>query len=114
MAPNLVTLIGTLILLSSLVLCLSFDLTFSQELPGWVYIYAGISVFLYQTFDAMDGKQARRTNSSSALGQLFDHGCDAFAATSLVILGAQCLRLSNTFLTLGLLFGIDVISLCLT
>jgi len=24
--------------------------------------------------DAIDGKQARRTNSSSPLGQLFDHG----------------------------------------
>jgi ethanolaminephosphotransferase len=25
----------------------------------------------------MDGKQARRTGSSSPLGLLFDHGCDA-------------------------------------
>ena len=31
----------------------------------------------YQTLDAIDGKQARRTNSSSPLGELFDHGCDA-------------------------------------
>ncbi|TYH27573.1 hypothetical protein ES288_A02G078100v1 [Gossypium darwinii] len=28
-----------------------------------------------------DGKQARRTNSSSPLGELFDHGCDALAST---------------------------------
>lgn len=28
-------------------------------------------------FDNMDGKQARRTNTSSPLGLLFDHGCDA-------------------------------------
>jgi len=27
----------------------------------------------------MDGKQARRTGSSSPLGQLFDHGCDALS-----------------------------------
>uniref|UniRef100_A0A453R2M1 Uncharacterized protein n=1 Tax=Aegilops tauschii subsp. strangulata TaxID=200361 RepID=A0A453R2M1_AEGTS len=26
------------------------------------------------TFDAVDGKQARRTSSSSPLGELFDHG----------------------------------------
>lgn len=42
--------------------------------------------------DNIDGKQARRTNSSSPLGELFDHGCDSlfllltsfpfFAATS--------------------------------
>jgi ethanolaminephosphotransferase len=30
----------------------------------------------YQCLDAIDGKQARRTGSSSALGMLFDHGCD--------------------------------------
>lgn len=27
--------------------------------------------------DAIDGKQARRTGTSSPLGELFDHGCDA-------------------------------------
>lgn len=27
--------------------------------------------------DAIDGKQARRTNSTSPLGELFDHGCDS-------------------------------------
>jgi ethanolaminephosphotransferase len=31
----------------------------------------------YQTLDNADGKQARRTKSSSPLGLLFDHGCDA-------------------------------------
>merc|ERR1719410_1185267 len=35
-------------------------------------------MLIYQTLDNMDGKQARRTGSSSALGLLFDHGCDAF------------------------------------
>ncbi len=29
------------------------------------------------TFDNCDGKQARRTDTSSPLGELFDHGCDA-------------------------------------
>lgn len=27
--------------------------------------------------DAIDGKQARRTGTSSPLGEFFDHGCDA-------------------------------------
>ncbi len=27
--------------------------------------------------DNMDGKQARRTGTSSPLGMMFDHGCDA-------------------------------------
>lgn len=38
-------------------------------------------MFTFQTLDAIDGKQARRTNSSSPLGQLFDHGCDALSWT---------------------------------
>lgn len=33
--------------------------------------------WIYSTMDNIDGKQARRTNSSSPLGELFDHGCDA-------------------------------------
>ncbi|KAG4148264.1 hypothetical protein ERO13_D05G275900v2 [Gossypium hirsutum] len=41
----------------------------------------GYFYFLYQTFGAVDWKQARRTNSSSPLGELFDHGCDALACT---------------------------------
>uniref|UniRef100_N1R2U2 Putative CDP-alcohol phosphatidyltransferase class-I family protein 3 n=1 Tax=Aegilops tauschii TaxID=37682 RepID=N1R2U2_AEGTA len=49
--------------------------------PRWVHLAHGILLFLYQTFDAVDGKQARRTNSSSPLGELFDHGCDALACT---------------------------------
>ncbi|KAL8121017.1 hypothetical protein AgCh_017977 [Apium graveolens] len=47
--------------------------------PRWVHVAHGLLLFLYQTFDAVDGKQARRTNSSSPLGELFDHGCDALA-----------------------------------
>ncbi|XP_072980375.1 choline/ethanolaminephosphotransferase 1-like isoform X3 [Typha angustifolia] len=47
--------------------------------PRWVHLAHGLLLFLYQTFDAVDGKQARRTNSSSPLGELFDHGCDALA-----------------------------------
>ena len=37
-------------------------------------------MFLYQSLDAIDGKQARRTNSQSPLGELFDHGCDSVSA----------------------------------
>jgi hypothetical protein len=41
--------------------------------------YFGLNeMMLMQTFDAVDGKQARRTNSSSPLGELFDHGNRSF------------------------------------
>lgn len=34
----------------------------------------GIGLFMYQSLDAIDGKQARRTQTSGPLGELFDHG----------------------------------------
>ena len=46
-------------------------------IPRWVYLLNGVCMLAYQTLDNMDGKQARRTGSSSPLGMLFDHGCDA-------------------------------------
>jgi ethanolaminephosphotransferase len=38
-----------------------------------------VAILTYTNLDCIDGKQARRTGSSSPLGQLFDHGCDAIA-----------------------------------
>lgn len=57
----------------------------SLQTPSWVYWGLGIGIFVYQTLDAIDGKQARRTNSSSPLGELFDHGCDAVTCGLLVL-----------------------------
>lgn len=42
--------------------------------PWWVYFLCGFAVLAYLHLDCLDGKQARRTKSSSPLGQLFDHG----------------------------------------
>ncbi|EGG17169.1 CDP-alcohol phosphatidyltransferase [Cavenderia fasciculata] len=56
------------------------------DVPAWVSLLNIVCIFWYQTMDALDGKQARRTNSSSGLGELFDHGCDAIT-TFLVVLG---------------------------
>jgi len=51
-----------------------YDQTLAEDVPRWTYLGFGIGIFVYQTLDAIDGKQARRTGSSSPLGQLFDHG----------------------------------------
>jgi phosphatidylglycerophosphate synthase len=79
MAPNLVTLIGLFFNLSSFFLYLAYDLSLSKQLPPYFYIWTAVCLFMYQTLDAIDGKQARRTGTSSPLGQLFDHGIDALA-----------------------------------
>ena len=82
MAPNLVTLIGTLHVVLVQYICWPyiFPLTGAEVQSPSPAAMAGIAwcLFVYQTMDAMDGKQARRTGSSTPLGQLFDHGCDAY------------------------------------
>ena len=49
------------------------------KVSGWIPLALAITMFMYQTLDAIDGKQARRTGSSNALGELFDHGCDSLS-----------------------------------
>lgn len=65
----------------AVIIMLSHDTTFKEEVPKWVCVFSAIALFVYQTLDAIDGKQARRTGTSGPLGQLFDHGCDAMTTT---------------------------------
>jgi len=82
-APNLVTLSGFLQLVISYILTWWCSPDLSTPVPRWVALLTAFSLFMYQTLDAMDGKQARRIGASSPLGQLFDHGCDCLATLSL-------------------------------
>ncbi|KAM4097780.1 hypothetical protein ACJW30_07G027900 [Castanea mollissima] len=79
MPPNMITLIGFMFLVISALLGYIYSPRLDSAPPRWVHFAHGLLLFLYQTFDVVDGKQARRTNSSSPLGELFDHGCDAIA-----------------------------------
>ncbi len=54
--------------------------------------------------DNIDGKQARRTNSSSPLGELFDHGCDALNCPIGGIVQIAALGLGFTWRSLLVLF----------
>ncbi|XP_052482061.1 choline/ethanolaminephosphotransferase 1 isoform X1 [Gossypium raimondii] len=74
-----ITLTGFMFLVLSALLGYVYSPRLDSPPPRWVHLAHGLLLFLYQTFDAVDGKQARRTNSSSPLGELFDHGCDALA-----------------------------------
>ena len=82
-APNSITLFGLFIMLSSYVHVYYHCPTLEQcsvdndGVPGYIFLLNGIAILIYQTLDNMDGKQARKTGSSSPLGLLFDHGCDA-------------------------------------
>lgn len=63
-------------------------LSFFQA-PTWAYLACALGLFIYQSLDAIDGKQARRTNSSTPLGELFDHGCDSLSTGLLTFVYAN-------------------------
>ncbi|KAG1450034.1 hypothetical protein G6F56_008466 [Rhizopus delemar] len=91
MAPNLITLTGLIFMVINVVLAVFFAPNMETEGPSWLYFSFAIGLWLYSTFDNVDGKQARRTNSSSPLGELFDHGCDAVNCSFAAILQAAAL-----------------------
>ena len=66
--------------------------------PPWAIVLGAAALFVYSTMDNMDGKQARRTGTSSALGLLFDHGCDAINAG---LLGPLILAMATQGVTAG-------------
>lgn len=51
---------------------------------------------MYQTMDNVDGKQARRTGTSSGLGELFDHGIDSLNCTLASLLETAAMGLGTS------------------
>lgn len=91
----MVTLTGLFFMMASSGVYLLYDTTLSKELPMWTHLLCAFCMFMYQTFDAVDGKQARRLSASSPLGQLFDHGCDAITTSLMVLMFSQAMRLGT-------------------
>lgn len=69
--------------------------SFGADIPRWLYFLAGAAVVFYLHMDSLDGKQARRTKTSSPLGQLFDHGCDALAVHFILVNLVSTLQLKH-------------------
>lgn len=65
--------------------------------PGWLYFSFAFGLFMYQTMDNVDGKQARRTGTSSGLGELFDHGIDSLNCTLASLLEVAAIGLGTSF-----------------
>ena len=62
-APNLITLIAfAAIVVSHIVFMFQGESEFTHVMPGWKYLLFGVSLFVYQHLDNMDGKQARKTS----------------------------------------------------
>ncbi|EDL21482.1 choline phosphotransferase 1, isoform CRA_d [Mus musculus] len=95
MAPNTITLIGLAINLVTTLVLIFYCPTVTEEAPYWTYLLCALGLFIYQSLDAIDGKQARRTNSCSPLGELFDHGCDSLSTVFMAIGASIAVRLGT-------------------
>ncbi|KAG8765098.1 hypothetical protein FRC12_007685, partial [Ceratobasidium sp. 428] len=76
MAPNLITLSGLSFVIINIACIILYEPDLSTPGPTWLYLSFALGLFLYQTFDNVDGRQARKTGTSSALGHVFDHAID--------------------------------------
>ena len=79
LAPNAITLASFLCnVLSFYVTYLNVGNDYEMELSRNTCLLQSVIHFLYLALDNLDGKQARKTGTSSAYGMLLDHGCDVF------------------------------------
>lgn len=95
LAPNLITFIGWIFVILSYANMLRYDYTFKKDIPASAFFFAAFCIFFYSTLDAIDGKQARRTKTSSPLGQLFDHGCDSFSLAFFMLAICQAINATS-------------------
>ncbi|PIK37769.1 putative ethanolaminephosphotransferase 1 [Apostichopus japonicus] len=88
-APNLLTFLGLLLILLLYLILAYLDWWYYAsnrtvlEYPAIatsVWFFCAACQLVSHTLDGIDGKQARRTGSSTPLGELFDHGSDSVVA----------------------------------
>lgn len=106
MAPNLITLLGLVFIIVSVLLVLYFDPYLDSPSPSWVYLVHAFNLFMYQTFDGCDGCHARRTGQLGPLGELFDHSIDAINTTLLVIVSSSVFQFGVGYKTLFAQFSV--------
>ncbi|RXM95598.1 Choline/ethanolaminephosphotransferase 1 [Acipenser ruthenus] len=62
-APNLITIVGLVTNIFTTLVLVYYCPTATEQAPLWAYLSCAVGLFIYQSLDAIDGKQARRTNS---------------------------------------------------
>lgn len=96
LAPNMVTLLGFFFILGNVGLLQIFMPDLVGPGPTWLYYSFAFGLWMYSTMDNVDGKQARRTGTSSGLGELFDHGIDSLNCTLGSLLETAAMGLGPT------------------
>lgn len=92
----MVTLLGFACIILNVGLLELVDSDLVGPAQAWVAYSYALGVWAYSTMDNIDGKQARRTGTSSGLGELFDHGIDSLNCTLASLLEASAMGLGST------------------
>ncbi|XP_043600141.1 choline/ethanolaminephosphotransferase 1 isoform X2 [Bombus affinis] len=85
LAPNLITIVGLIVNIATTLILVYYSPDAKTEAPRWACFLCALGLFIYQSLDAIDGKQARRTGTSTPLGELFDHGCDSISTVFIAL-----------------------------
>ena len=94
----MVTLLGFLFIIGNVGLLELMDPDLVGPKQAWVCYSYAFGVWAYSTMDNIDGKQARRTGTSSGLGELFDHGIDSLNCTLASLLESSAMALGPSYL----------------
>lgn len=94
-------------MLANVATLLYYDPTLEHGCPPWVYLTFAAGLWFYQSFDSIDGMQARRTGQSSPLGEMFDHGCDAINTTLEVIVTISTINVHQSWWALASQFACE-------
>jgi len=100
-APNLLTLIGLMCVILgyfSVATACPSDMQYCNTITTGTCLFVALMVFLYQTADNLDGKQARKTGSASPLGEVFDHGGDSLVCPLFAVIMGTVFQL-DVYLT---------------
>ena len=104
LAPNVITITGFFLNIAYVLVTLSYTgFKGGVDIPPWACIFCALCYFTYNILDNCDGKQARRTNSSSPLGLLVDHGTDA-CTTFFIAIGLGSIMAVDNIWYYGMIF----------
>ena len=93
-SPNVLTLSGFICILYAYYLSFFLDDNYT-----FTCLKICFMIFAYMTLDAIDGKHSRQTKTSSPLGELLDHMCDAISTVFLSLLLCRVLNITDTIHT---------------
>jgi ethanolaminephosphotransferase len=70
-----------------------------------IFLFA-LGLFVYNTMDNMDGKQARKIGAASPLGLVMDHGCDSMNTFIQGMTFSRILMMGNIWTSISVILPI--------